>query len=433
MKVYRFTALLQNEGWVSPAYVAIDEAGRITYLAELPPPHATAVETVEGLALPGFYNAHSHAFQYAMAGQAELHPTGITDDFWTWRESMYRCALHLSPDDLERTAAACYRQMIRHGYTHVAEFHYLHHHIDGKPYTNPAEMGERLLAAAATAGIRITLIPVFYQKGGFGMEPLPAQRRFICPTADAYLTLLEHTRRAVTCYEGASLGFGVHSLRAAEPQAAIEIIQAGPDQLPFHIHAAEQLKEVTDCQKFLKQRPVEWILNNLPVSSRFHLVHCTHLTEQEVQQLAQSEANVVLCPSTEANLGDGIFRLTEYLKAGGRFSVGSDSQVCLNPLEELRWLDYTQRLVTHRRNTFTDGGLTLMNITLAAGRRAMGIAATSFFAPGQPLDAAVFSLPPEKDFDKTTALAELLYASAGTLAGTLIGGRWQYRHPAVAV
>ncbi|MBK5279821.1 MAG: amidohydrolase family protein, partial [Bacteroidia bacterium] len=214
MKFYLFNSLLLNNGWLTPAYVGVDSEGIVRYLKNIPPEESVALESVPGFVVPGFQNAHSHAFQYAMAGLAENHPVGIDDDFWTWREAMYQCALTVDPDHAEAIAAILYGEMLRHGYTHVAEFHYLHHDKDGKPYSNLAEMGERMIAAAKTAGIKITLVPVFYQKGGFGLNPQPRQRRFISKTVDDYFNLLEASKLVLKNYSNARLGFSVHSLRA---------------------------------------------------------------------------------------------------------------------------------------------------------------------------------------------------------------------------
>lgn len=409
---------------MQPAYVGVDEKGMVRYLSTSAPAEPVALEAIHGYVLPGFPNAHSHAFQYAMAGHAEVHPAGVTDDFWTWREAMYRCALSITPDEMEGVAYACYRRMGLNSYTHVAEFHYLHHDENGKPYANPAEMGERLVAAAARSGIKITLIPVFYQKDGFGKDARPEQRRFISKTIDEYFRLLEASERAVKNYEHASLGFSVHSLRAADEHSLKTILNEGPRDLPFHIHAAEQKREVEECLVQFKSRPVQWILDNLPVDERFHLVHCTHLDDEEVVRLAQSGAHVVLCPSTEANLGDGIFRLSDYVKAGGKFSIGTDSQVCLNPLEDLRWLDYAQRLTTHRRNTFQDGGLTLIRQVIFSGRKAMGINSKEFFEVGRPMDAVVYI--PEAGLKDLTydVLPKIIYAGASFNIRCITNGRW---------
>ncbi len=423
MKYYRFDALLQSGKWLSPAWVGTDSHGNLAYLSHKAPNEPVAAQVIQGIALPGFVNAHSHAFQYAMAGRAERHKPGTNDDFWSWRQLMYHYALGMTPDEMEKTARRCYARMLAGGYTHVAEFHYLHHDESGRPYANPAEMGERLIAAAAAVGIGITLIPVFYQQGGFGLPPLPEQKRFICPTPDVYFRLLEDTQRAVKHYDGALLGFGIHSLRAAEPSAIKEIMHHVSTALPLHMHAAEQKKEVEDCLKFTGKRPVEWILENLPASSNAHLVHCTHLSNEEVHYLAASGAHAVLCPSTEANLGDGIFRLKEFAAAGGKFSIGTDSQVCLNPLEEMRWLDYGQRLVSHQRNTFDDGGHTLMRQVIFSGRSAAGIHSTEFFEPGRPLNLVVYKT--EEDWDETSLLSRLIYGPVAKPCRVMVSGAWQ--------
>ena len=435
MNYYKFRAIRQADSWLSPAYVGVTADGTIGYLSESMPAHINThqLETVIGAALPGFQNAHSHAFQYGMVGAAEQHQPGATDDFWSWREAMYQCALDFSPQQVQDVATALYREMLRNGYTHVAEFHYLHHDEQGKSYHNMAEIGERLVHAAATAGIKITLIPVFYQKGNFGEPPQERQRRFISKTTDDYFRLLESSRKATLWYKDARLAYGVHSLRAVEARDIVTTFNDGPQALPFHLHAAEQLKEIGDCQAQLGKRPVEWLLDNLPLDERFHLVHCTHMTETETRLLAQSGANVVLCPGTEGNLGDGIFNLLSYAKSGGSFAIGTDSHINLNPLEDLRWLDYAQRLISHKRNTFDDGAVTLIDKALRAGRRAMGIAGnekSAYFELGQPFDAAIYDLdqPVLAQAPLSHLLSAIVYAGgASLLLGTMVNGQWIYR------
>jgi formimidoylglutamate deiminase len=428
MKFYKFSALLQDHGWISPAFVGVDEDGLIQYLSDLPLPLAgIAVEVVNGYALPGFQNAHSHAFQFAMAGSAEKHSPGALDDFWTWRETMYKCALAMTPEHQEAVAAMLYAEMVRRGYTHVAEFHYLHHDTAGKPYANLSEMGERLLVAAAQAGIKITLIPIFYQKGNFGKEPQPRQRRFISKNVDEYFQLLDDTGHAVSKYSNAQLGFGVHSLRAVDSTDIKRTFDQGPSTIPFHLHAAEQLKEVEDCLGFLKSRPVEWLLHNMPLNDRFHVVHCTHMNQSEISGLAACGANVVLCPGTEGNLGDGIFKLTDFAKSGGSWSIGTDSHISLTPLEDLRWLDYAQRLTTHRRNTFDDGAAILFNKTLRSGRKAMNSSRQEqYFELNGAFDAVVFSgesplFAKQPEF----LLPSIIYtADSAAILGTIVNGKW---------
>jgi len=430
MKYYKFSALLHNGQWMRPAFVGIDASGSIACLSEQQPGD-NSYETIDGAVLPGFQNAHSHAFQYGMAGMAEQHAENAQDDFWSWREAMYECALGFGPDDMYRVGLAVYKAMLRNGYTHVAEFHYVHHQKDGRPYSNLAEMGAQLVAAAKEAGIRITLVPVFYQKGNFGTHPYPRQRRFISPTIDDYFQLLDASAAVVKGEAHASLGFGVHSLRAVEAADILATYAQGPKDLPFHLHAAEQLKEIADCQAYLGSRPIEWLLQNLPVNERFHLVHCTHMTDAETQDLAASGGNAVLCPGTEGNLGDGIFRMTDYKNAGGSWSIGTDSHISLNPLEDLRWLDYAQRFTTHRRNTWSNGAKAMVQTAWQAGRKAVGMDSTSTFAIGSPFDAVVYDMqqPLLAQAAGTLHLLPAIVYTAGPaeVLGTLVGGEWKYR------
>ncbi len=428
MHFFQFNSLLLQKKWLSPAYVGVDTNGIVRYLNSTPPDETIALESVQGFALPGFQNAHSHAFQYAMAGLAENHPIGIDDDFWAWREAMYQCALTVDPDQAEAIAAILYGEMLRHGYTHVAEFHYLHHDKNGKPYSNLAEMGERMISAAKTAGIKITLIPVFYQKGGFGLDSQPRQKRFISKTVADYFKLLEASKDVLRNYKDASLGFSAHSLRAVDLKDVIETFNHGPKNLPFHIHVAEQKKEVTDCVAFCSKRPLQWMLENLPVDDRFHLIHSTHLDDSEVKLLASSKANVVLCPSTEGNLGDGIFRMREYVKLGGHWSIGTDSHIGINPLEEFRMIDYRQRLVSNFRNTFEgDAAKYMVNEEIESGRKAMGHPLQNYFEVGQPFDAIVYNAQSHllADTSEKNRLATIVFTGDSSRnLGTIVNGKW---------
>lgn len=424
---YHFKSLLQSTGWLSPAFVEVDDRGIIRNISTSLSLEAAPVEEVDGYAVPGFQNAHSHAFQFAMAGMAEKHDPGTVDDFWSWREAMYSCALTLDPDQMQAVAAMAYAEMLRRGYTHVAEFQYLHHDKNGKPYENAAEMSLSLVAAAAIAGIRITLVPVFYQRGGFGKQAEDAQRRFCFRTVEGYLQLLSDCAGVVKDLSTASLGFGVHSLRAADTADLLRVLRDGPAGIPFHMHAAEQLKEVNEAREYLKARPVEWLLDNVDLNERFNLVHCTHLTDDEVMRLGRSRANVVLCPGTEANLGDGIFRLSDFAKYSQAWAIGTDSHISLNPLEDLRWLDYTQRLMNHRRNTFSDGASVLLRSAYFAGKRAMGATVHEFFETGRPLDAVVYrgDSPLLSTAGTEHLLPTLVYtADAASVLGTLVDGEW---------
>jgi len=388
-----FDKILQNDGWKSNILVTTDISGVITSIQE------GAVQNdalrIDGLAIPGFQNAHSHAFQYAMAGLAEVHNISHTsDDFWSWRDAMYKLALSVNPDQMENIAAMLYAEMLRHGYTNVAEFHYVHHDKNGDKYGNLAEMGSRMIAAAKRTGIGITLVPIFYQKGGFGKPATEGQRRFISPNIDSYLQLLDASNDACRIYSQANTGIGIHSMRGVEPELIAEIAKSGPQDIPFHIHISEQLKEIEDSLAYLNKRPVEWLLDNVELSDRFHLVHATHLTKDETHGVAFNETNVVICPSTEGNLGDGLFPLHDYHSKNGKWSIGTDSHIGINPLEELRLLDYGQRLISHKRNSFTsestgNSGEYAINMATISGRKAMNNFHSDYFSVGQPLNATV--------------------------------------------
>ncbi|MBX3479875.1 MAG: formimidoylglutamate deiminase [Caulobacter sp.] len=336
---------LLPDGWAEAVRIHAED-GTITAIETGAEP-ATG-ENREALGLAGVPNLHSHAFQRAMAGLAERRGPA-RDSFWTWREVMYRFLERLTPDDVEAIAAYAYAEMLESGFTAVAEFHYLHHGPDGTPYDNVAELALRHLAAAEETGIGITLLPVFYAHATFGgAAPTPGQRRFI-NDADSFSAIVEAGRAANAGKTGRSLGVAPHSLRAATPEELAAILPLAPDG-PVHIHAAEQVKEVEDCLEWSGQRPVEWLLEHAGVDERWCLIHATHLTEAETAGLAASGAVAGLCPITEANLGDGIFPASAYLEAGGRFGVGTDSNIAIGAAEELRQLEYAQRLSLRGRN-----------------------------------------------------------------------------------
>ncbi|MBE2291437.1 MAG: formimidoylglutamate deiminase [Xanthomonadaceae bacterium] len=337
--------------------------------------------------LPGVPNLHSHAFQRAMAGLAErqTHPQ---DSFWTWRETMYRIAARFDPDSLQAVAAQLYVEMLEAGYTTVCEFHYLHHAPDGRPYAEPAAMSQALIAAARETGIRLTLLPVLYMSGGFDRRPLSARQRRFGHDLDGFLRLFEVLRAGED--ERLRVGVAFHSLRAVPPEAMSAALAALPAGIPLHIHVAEQIGEVQDCLAVRNARPVEWLLEHAPVDRHWTLVHATHLTAEETAGIAASGATVAICPTTEANLGDGLFPLRAYLDAGGAWGVGSDSHISVSPVEELRWLEYGQRLHTRHRNIAVGGegdsvGETLLHGTLDSGANASG-QAVGVLAPGMAAD-----------------------------------------------
>ena len=430
IRTFTFKGLLTNNGWIENAIVTLNPDGTTKSIEK-----GTEIsgEYFDGYALPGFQNAHSHAFQYAMAGLAELHiGTGIPDDFWCWRYAMYSLALTLSPEQMEAIATMLYAEMARHGYTEVAEFHYLHHDKDGNPYPNLAEMGERLMIAAQKAGINITLVPMFYQQGGFGQEPGEKQKRFISKTVEDYYRLLEATESVSRKYPNIKVGIGIHSLRAVKPEDVIRICKDLDGTKPFHIHVSEQLKEIEDSVAFHGKRPVQWLLDNCEVNNNYHLVHATHLDDNEIRGIAESGANVVICPSTEGNLGDGLFPFAAYKNFDGKWSMGTDSHIGLNPFEELRILDYGQRLISHKRNTFFtsqngDSGFNAIEMAWKSGKKAMGKPNAAFFEIGQPFDAIIMKAksPLTASASAKNLCNTFVYASdVSDVLGTIANGNW---------
>jgi formimidoylglutamate deiminase len=333
---------------------------------------APDVPCAPGPVIPGLPNLHSHAFQRAFGGLTEYRGQA-QDSFWSWRTLMYRFAAAVTPAQLEAIATGLYVEMLEAGYTSVCEFHYVHHDVDGRPYADEAEMSQCLLRAAARAGIGFTLLPVLYQASGFGgTPPRGEQRRFIRST-DSMLRLLERLRPLCEA-QGARLGLAPHSLRAVPPDSLRDAL-AGLDALdataPIHIHVAEQTAEVDACVAWSGQRPLEWLLDHAPVGERWCLVHATHLTPDESVRAARTGAVAGLCPSTEANLGDGLFDVPTWRNAGGRWGIGSDSHATVNAAEELLLLEYGQRLRSRQRNVIASDAqrfvATAMTLEAVAG------------------------------------------------------------------
>lgn len=332
-------------GWRRDVLLEWDTHGDLTQVE----PDATPAPGVRQAryVLPGMVNLHSHAFQRAMGGLTEIAGDG-PDSFWTWRDLMYRFAARITPDQIEAIAAQLFAECLRHGYTSVCEFHYLQRDVDGASYARPAETAERVAAAGAATGMGLTLLPVLYSHAGFGEQPLkPAQARFRT-NVDEVLGIVD----ALAPLRNGQLEVGAapHSLRAATIDQ-IRALGAGlPRGRPLHIHIAEQQGEVEQCLAHADRRPVEYLMDHIALDARWCLVHATHVNEAEVAALAASGAVAGLCPTTEANLGDGLFPLAPFIDAGGRFGVGSDSHVSHSPVEELRWLEYGQRLLHQQRN-----------------------------------------------------------------------------------
>jgi len=375
MSRLHFASALLPSGWANDVQVVIT-AGAI---AEVTPNVAPAAgDERHGIALPGLASLHSHAFQRGMAGLAELRGDS-TDTFWTWRETMYRFALSMSPEDVTAVATLLYVEMLEQGFTRVGEFHYLHHDRDGSHYADLGQMAARIAQAAEASSIGLTLLPSFYAHGSFGgAAPHDGQRRFIC-SVDQFAALMAASRKVIAALPGANIGIAPHSLRAVTPGELAAIIPLA-DGGPVHIHAAEQVKEVEDCLAWSGRRPVQWLLEHAPLDQRWCLIHTTHTTDEEVTAFAKTGAVAGLCPITEASLGDGIFPAREFVDAGGAFGVGTDSNVLVGVADELRQLEYGQRLKHRQRNVLSGGagrstGRTLFDHALAGGSRALAQAA----------------------------------------------------------
>lgn len=344
------------------------------------------------LGLPGLPNLHSHAFQRGMAGLTEYRTQQI-DSFWTWRELMYRFLAQLTPDDVEAITAQAFMEMLEAGFTRVAEFHYLHHAPDGAAYDDVAEMSSRVVAASLQTGIGLSLLPVFYAHGGFGGAPsTDAQRRFLFDL-DGYARLLERCRELARAAPQLVVGVAPHSLRAVTESELTVLTQlSGP--APIHIHIAEQLREVQECEAWSGQRPIAWLLDKQAVDRRFCLVHATHATGDELLRLSATGATIGLCPITEADLGDGIFPALEWLEAGGAYGIGSDSNVAISLCDELRLLEYGQRLQRRGRNVLASSerhtGRALFERSLRGGAQASGVPAG--IEVGAPADVVTLAV-----------------------------------------
>ncbi|WP_430390524.1 formimidoylglutamate deiminase [Dyella sp. 20L07] len=424
----RYTAdrLWTAQGWSRDAGVLVDDSGQITGLS------AGEGERLGHWVLPGMPNLHSHAFQRAMAGLAERK--GKSDDsFWTWRETMYAFAAAIGPDELQAIAAQLYVEMLKSGYTQVCEFHYLHHQPDGTPYAQPEAMSLALIEAAREAGIALTLLPVLYMSGGFDGRPLvPRQRRFGHDVA-SYLRLLETLRTHES--NNLRVGIALHSLRAVPEEALRDVLANDASKhCPVHIHIAEQIGEVQDCLATRGARPVEWLFDHADVDARWTLVHATHLSAQETKQLARSGAVAGLCPTTEANLGDGLFPLADYLDAHGTLGIGSDSHISVSPVEELRWLEYGQRLSTRHRNIAArhqgdSVGETLWPAALRGGALASGLPIGELRADARA-DLLVLDdrSPLLAARDESSVIDSFLFAgNAPLVRDVMVGGEWMVR------
>jgi formimidoylglutamate deiminase len=421
--VFARKALLEN-GWAANVQVTVD-AGRIVALK----PGVTGVVEAAATAdilIPGICNAHSHAFQRALAGRTEQRSPEGEDNFWSWRTRMYELANRISASQLTAIATQAYSEMLQAGYTMVAEFHYLH----GDPAGDGDAMFAALQTAALSAGIRLVYVPVFYERAGFEQhEPLARQRRFVLSRA-AFLG--HHARCAAAANELTTVAIGAHSLRAVSA-ASLRVIAdyAREHGIPMHLHIAEQTVEVEQCLRSTGQRPVAWLLENYAVDTRWCLVHATHIDAAETAALAKSGAVVCLCPSTEANLGDGFFPLRDFLQQGGRIAIGSDSQVSINPFEELRWLEYGQRLLHRSRNIAaldeSHVGRELFDRVVAGGAQAAALARGGLATGGAADFVALCGDDPMLAGHNDDTLLDALVFSGYRLPidRVMVGGEWR--------
>jgi formimidoylglutamate deiminase len=422
MQKYLARDALLPEGWAKDVLICV-EGGDIVAVST----DSEGGEALRGPVLPGMANLHSHAFQRGMAGLTEVR-SAPQDDFWSWRELMYRFVEHITPAQAQAIALQLYIEMLKHGYTAVAEFHYVHH---------PAEMLMRHLAAARDAGIATTLLPSLYRWSGFGGKPLePRQRRFESDCASV-LAALASLKPEMS--KDVRAGIAPHSLRAVDPVSLRELIDGVAQDMPIHIHAAEQGKEVEQCKAALGKRPVEWLLSNHTINARWCVVHATHLVAEETTALAASGAVAGLCPSTEGNLGDGIFPLLDYRAAGGRYGIGGDSHVSRDPAEELRLLEYVQRLTVRRRNLVVSKEVNAVGTSLwleaaAGGAQALG-RSMGALAAGRRADLVVLEADhPDLAARGGDAIANSLVFSgaSGLVRDVMVAGRWAVRdrrHP----
>jgi formimidoylglutamate deiminase len=435
MRLHAPAALLP-EGWARDVRIDVGGDGLIARVAAAAA-HEGA-ERVAGSLVPGMPNLHSHAFQRALAGRTgRASAVGDGDSFWTWRQAMYAFVERMDADAFGAIASQAYVEMLKAGYTAVAEFHYLHHDPHGRPYVNPAELAGRVISAARESGIALTLLPVFYAHAGFGATPPNAgQRRFV-HSLDAYAELIEILAREAAA-SGIMLGVAPHSLRAVTPDELAAVVGLAPTGGPIHIHAAEQMREVADCVASRGARPVEWLLDHAGVDARWCVVHATHLVSSETRCLAASGAVAGLAPTTEADLGDGTFSARDYLAAGGAFGVGSDSNTVVDPFAELRQLEWSQRLARQERNVLAKGdapvGQSLYSQALNGGARALaqpvgaiGVGLRADFVVLDGDDPALAELPLDALLD-----AAIFGPCRRPVRDVMVAGRWIVRdgkHP----
>lgn len=426
---YRFTSAWLADAWHRNVVISVDPDGDIVDISA--DDTVTTARLINGAAIPGMPNVHSHAFQRAMAGLVEQR-SGNDDSFWTWRETMYEHASLMMPECLNAIAAQLYADMLKAGYTAVCEFQYLHSHGTGgehRSHDDRLAMCQALIDAATTSGIGLTLLPTLYQTSDFGAAPPNARQRQFTMETEEYLRLLDSLRERERSAQF-EIGIALHSLRAVPPEALQAVLAARRDSDVVHIHIAEQEREVAACQQHFGRRPLEWLAENVSLDERWCLVHATHATAEELQVVASSGAVIGLCPTTEANLGDGVFPLESLLAAGGAFAIGSDSHVSLSPIEELRWLEYQARLSRRQRNVLSaegvSGGAMLWRKACEAGARVTG-RNVGALAVGKRADIVVLDgTSPLFAARSDNAIIDT-FVFAGTsesVRDVMVGGRW---------
>ena len=437
--IYEVEHLHQPDGWLSPGYLEVGDKGEILSVSATRPQRP--VERLRGFGIPGLSNLHSHAFQRALAGRTEFVTAARAEDnLWTWRKEMYRMVDRLTPEDYEAVAALVYLEMLHFGMTAVCEFHYVHHQPGGVHYANPAEMSDRLIAAADRTGLGMTLLPVLYAHGGIGKPVEETQKRFV-HSVDDYLSLLDRLRGRRADHANLQIGLALHSLRAVKPdeaRAALEGMAAMDGQARLHIHVSETTHEVEEVKAGLGARPVQWLLDNVGLGPEWCLVHATHLDESEIRQAAASGAVAGLCPLTEATMGDGYFPLVEWHEAGGAWGIGTDSHYSTSTAEELRMLECGKRLELRRRNVIArpqaddkevHSGRLLFDTALAGGEQCSAQGGGSLEA-GQRADLVML------EADSPTILAHgpdtvldawILGGTRNPVRDVMVAGRWVIR------
>ena len=439
MAQYLLKSAFLESGWSRNALVMVGHDGMIQSIApEQPERQAPDVEVVPGIVVPGMPNAHSHAFQRAMAGDTEYR-LSARDSFWTWRQSMYALANRIEPDDLQLIALQVFVEMLKAGYTSVAEFHYLHNRRDGSAYASDNPLWEAVRAAASQAGIGLTLLPTLYQTSDFGAQPLRADQARFHHATDDFLRAVESQlpARRGSAAQLQRTGAAFHSLRAVPLENlghAARHLRALDASLPLHIHVAEQVLEVDACVRETGARPIELLLRTGLLDAHWCLVHATHATPHEIKAMAATGVTVCVSITTEANLGDGFFDALRFLKNDGRLCIGSDSQSSVNPAEELRWLEYQQRLRRRKRGVLASNneshiGTALWRAAALAGASALGQPAGTL-AVGRRADWLVLdpAHPALAGGSLDTSLDRLLFAGGDrAIRDVMVGGRWAVR------